>query len=107
MYFQMHFFICTRFAQKSPSRNSAGQACPFLESCLLQAGFARSKKEELAPSRQGLRQSYRATTISLRLCVFARRKKNSSQSRQAAKASGGQVDRFFLFSSLGEKFIPM
>jgi hypothetical protein len=101
IHFQMHFFICTRFAQKSPSRNSAGQACPLSRACLLQAGFARRKKEELAPSRQAAKASgshTERTIISLRLCVFARKKRKNNKARKvgkpprppAAKPSGPQ-----------------
>jgi hypothetical protein len=44
------FFFCTRFAQKSPSRTPrrTGQACPLSRASLLQAGFARRKKKNMA-----------------------------------------------------------
>ncbi len=65
MYFQMHFFICTRFAQKSPSRTPrrTGQACPFLEPCLLQAGFARRKKNPPRRTGKALRLGERKKEI--------------------------------------------
>ena len=44
IHFQMHFFICTRFAQKSLSRNSAGQECP-LSIALSTAGRLCEKKK--------------------------------------------------------------
>jgi len=66
----MHFFICKRFAQKSPSRTPrrTGQACPLSRASLLQAGFARRKKESAAADGVGAR------------------------SRQAAKSSGSQTE---------------
>ena len=100
----MHFFICKRFAQKSPSRTPrrTGQACPLSRASLLQAGFARRKKESAAadgvcarsrqaakPVRRGgksNRVDYKFFAPAYRRQVFARRKKNSSQSRQAAKS---------------------
>jgi len=38
------FFICTRFAQKSPSRNSVGQACPLYRALSTVGRLCEKKK---------------------------------------------------------------
>jgi hypothetical protein len=87
----MHFFICTRFAQKSPSRTPrrTGQACP-LSRALSTAGRLCEKKKRRTrakpPSRQVRRggKSYRAHHnffASLRLCES----KKKYFAREAAK----------------------
>jgi hypothetical protein len=40
----MHFFICTRFAQKSLSRNSAGQECPLYRDLSIAGRLCEKKK---------------------------------------------------------------
>jgi hypothetical protein len=89
------FFICTRFAQKSPQTPLQGSGdylhddhnffAPIRRGG--RAGLCESKKIFCAQSREGAKASgslTKLTTISLRLCE-KKRKKNSSQSREGAK----------------------
>jgi hypothetical protein len=75
------FFICTRFAQKSPSRNSAGQACPLYRALSTVGRLCEKKKRRTRakpPSRKGLRKSNRAHHnffAFLRLCEKKKEKK--------------------------------
>jgi hypothetical protein len=90
----MHFFICKLFPQKSPS--------PFIEPCLLQAGFAKRKKEELAPSRQAAKSAAaeshtERTTISLRLCALVRVKKKNPPRRTCLSADRQHPKEVFTF----------